>query len=421
MIDFETPSVIERNMTMMNMMAGMIRAISREYDENEHEKPWDYINMVWESQKVTNRKNLDRQLGRTKPKEGKPKEKKDKRPPIVYMNMVHVVEMLSWGDAAIYLCTPDAGLAGTAIEAVGTPEQKERFLTRFTEGDPKWGAMAITEPDAGSDTAAIKCTAVLDPETNEWVLNGEKIFVTSGLMAAQESDGIVVVWATVDRSVGRAGIKSFIVERGTPGMSVTKLEEKLGIRASDTASIVFDDCRIPYDNILGSPEVQDKTKTKGFKGVMQTFNASRPIVAASAIGIGRAALEFVKAELEKNGVEFPYGTPRHKLTAVQRDVMDMEAQLKAAWLLTLRAVWMADMKMGNPAEASMCKAKAGEAVTWITQKAVELLGPLGYSRKLLLEKWMRDAKINDIFEGTGQINKLIVARRILGFRSAQLK
>ncbi len=422
MIDFETPSVIERNLTMMKMVAeGMIRPVSRQYDENEHEKPWDYINMVWETQKPMNKKNLDRQLGRGETQEEKPKAEKDKRPPIGFMMLAHVIETMSWGDAAIYLCTPDAGLGGTAIEAVGTPEQKERFLTRFTEGEPKWGAMAITEPGAGSDTAAIQCTATLDPETNEWILNGEKIFVTSGLMAAQESDGFVVVWATVDRSAGRAGIKSFVVEAGTPGMSVTKVEEKLGIRASDTASIVFDNCRIPFDNILGSPEVQDRKKTKGFKGAMQTFNASRPLVASSAIGVGRAAFEFVKTELEKNGVEFPYGVPRHKLTAVQRDVMDMEAQLKAAWLLVLRAVWMADMKMNNPVEASMCKAKAGEAVTWITQKAVELMGPLGYSRKLLLEKWMRDAKINDIFEGTGQINKLIVARRILGFRSSQLK
>jgi acyl-CoA dehydrogenase len=417
MIDFETPSVIERNVAMMKMLAeGMMRPMARQLDENEHEKPWNYINMVWEGQKTTNRDRLY-----PKPKDEKKDEQKDKRPPIGYMLLVHIVEMLSWGDAGIYLCTPDPGLAGTAIFAVGTQEQKERFLKRFTEGEPKWGAMAITEPGAGSDTAAIQCTATLDPETNEWILNGEKIFVTSGLMAAQESPGIVVVWATVDRSAGRAGIKSFVIEQGTPGMTVTKVEEKLGIRASDTASIVFDDCRIPYDNILGSPEVRDRTKTKGFKGVMQTFDASRPVVAASAIGIGRAALEFVKAELQKNGVEFPYGAPRHKLTAVQRDVMEMEAQLKAAWLLTLRAVWMADMKINNPAEASMCKAKAGEAVTRITQKAVELLGPLGYSRKLLLEKWMRDAKINDIFEGTGQINKLIVARRILDFRSAQLK
>jgi acyl-CoA dehydrogenase len=418
MIDFEAPSVINRNVEMLKMTAeNMMRPVARQYDEDEHEKPWDYINMVWEFQKMTGGFSGIRKPKRDKP----PDEKKEKRPPIGYMMLVHVIEMMSWGDAGIYLCTPDPGLAGTAIQAVGTPEQKERFLTRFVEGEPKWGAMAITEAGAGSDTAAIQCTATLDPETNEWILNGEKIFVTSGLMAAQESDGLVVVWATVDRSAGRAGIKSFVVEWGTPGMTVTKVEDKLGIRASDTATIVFEDCRVPYDNILGSPEVHDRTKTKGFKGVMQTFDASRPAVAASAIGIGRAALEFVKAELEKNGVAIPYGVPRHKLTAVQRDVMDMEAQLKAAWLLTLRAVWMADTKMHNPAQASMCKAKAGEAVTWITQKAVELMGPLGYSRKLLLEKWMRDAKINDIFEGTNQINKLIVARRILGFRSAQLR
>jgi len=422
MIDFEAPNVIQRNVEMIKMTAeNMMRPVARQVDENEHEKPWDYINMVWEFQKMSGGFT-----GIGKPKKDKPKdeakaEAKKKRPPIGNMMLVHIVEMASWGDAGIYLCTPDAALAGAAIQAVGTPEQQERFLTRFIEGEPKWGAMAITEPGAGSDTAAIQCTAALDPETHEWVLNGEKIFVTSGLMAAQESDGIVVVWATVDRSAGRAGIKSFVVERGTPGMTVTKVEDKLGIRASDTATLVFEDCRIPYENILGSPEVHDPTKTRGFKGVMQTFDASRPAVAASAIGVGRAALEFVKEALEENGVDIPYGVARHKLTAVQRDVLEMEAQLKAAWLLTLRAVWMADMRMNNPAEASMCKAKAGEAVTWITQKAVEWMGPLGYSRKLLLEKWMRDAKINDIFEGTGQINKLIVARRILGFRSSQLK
>ena len=414
MIDFETPLAIQREVeTAKTVAVDMMRPIARQYDENEHEKPWDYINATWESKKNLGRAKLER--------DGPKDEKQEEHPSIDNMMLVHVIEMMSWGDAGIYFCTPHADLAGRAIDAVATQEQKERFLKRFTEGDPKWGAMAITEPGAGSDTAAIQCTATLDPGTDEWVLNGEKIFVTSGLMAAQESDGIVVVWATVDRSAGRAGIKSFVVESGTPGMAVTKVEDKLGIRASDTAAIVFDDCHIPHENILGSPEVHDKTRTRGFKGAMQTFNVSRPLAAAVSLGVGRAALEFVKGELEKNDVEIPYGVPRHKLTAIQRDVLEMEAQLKAAWLLTLRAVWMADMEMNNPVEASMCKAKVGEAVTWITQKAVELMGPLGYSRKLLLEKWMRDGKINDILEGTGQINKLIVARRILGFRSAQLK
>jgi acyl-CoA dehydrogenase len=148
--------------------------------------------------------------------------------------------------------------------------------------------MAITEPGAGSDSAAITTTAVLDEETREWILNGEKIFVTQGKSAVEDSEGFVVVWATLDRKAGRAGIKSFVVDHHTPGMTVTKVEDKLGILASDTAAIVFEDCRIPYENLLGSAEVKT-----GFKGAMATFDATRPLVAASAIGIGRAAVEFV--------------------------------------------------------------------------------------------------------------------------------
>ena len=417
MIDFEVPERIQQQVQMLTMVAqNVMRPIARELDEKEHEKPWDYINLMWPFIKEQAARSLERAERRARGEE-EPR----KGPSFGNLMLIHTIEALSWGDAAIYLCTPGGALGGAAIEAVGTLEQKRRFLKRFTEGEPKWGAMAITEPGAGSDTASIRTTATLDPETNEWVLNGEKIFVTNGLMAAQESDGFVVVWATVDKSAGRAGIKPFVVEAGTPGMKVTKVEKKLGIRASDTAAIVFENCRIPYDNILGSPEVVDTSKAAGFKGVMQTFNATRPAVAASAIGVGRAAIEFVKEALAQEGIEIPYGLPRHKLTAVQRDVIEMEAQLKAAWLLTLRAAWMADTRAPNALEAAMCKAKAGLAVTRITQKAVELLGPLGYSRKLLVEKWMRDAKINDIFEGTGQINMLIVARRILGYTRHELK
>ena len=153
---------------------------------------------------------------------------------------------------------------------------------------------------------------------------------------------------------------------------------------------------------------------------MATFDATRPIVAASAIGVGRAALDFAKDMLKEKGIEIRYGLPPHRLTVLERDVMDMEAQLQAARLLTWRAAWMMDNGLRNNLEASMAKAKAGLVVTNITQKAVELLGPLGYSRELLLEKWMRDAKINDIFEGTQQINQMIVARRILGYSSREL-
>ena len=201
------------------------------------------------------------------------------------------------------------------------------------------------------------------------------------------------------------------------------MEKKLGIRASDTVTIVFDNCRIPFDNILGSPEVKkvDKSETKGFKGAMATFDATRPIIAAQAIGVGRAALDFVKEILEKEGIKIRYGVPRQKLSALERDIMEMEANYKAAKLLTLRAICMMSQGQPNSLESSMAKTKAGLAVTKITQKAVEIMGPLGYSRKYLVEKWMRDGKINDIFEGTGQINMLVTARRVLNYSRDQLK
>ncbi|MCB0079662.1 MAG: acyl-CoA dehydrogenase family protein, partial [Caldilineaceae bacterium] len=256
----------------------------------------------------------------------------------------------------------------------------------------------------------------------EWILNGEKMFITNGKLSLADSDGFCVVWATVDPAAGRAGIKSFVVEGGTPGVTIAKQENKLGIRASDTAMLVFDNCRVPYENLLGSAEVaKPGSGSKGFQGAMKTFDATRPAVAASAMGIARAALEYTQETLKKEGIEVDYRKPKHLQTGVERDLLEMEARYKAAWLLTLRAT--ADMMHGksNRMEASMCKVKAGEAVTWITQKAVELLGPIGYSEETLVEKWMRDAKINDIYEGTKQINTLIVARSVLGYSRRELK
>lgn len=420
MIEFKTPEKIVGELQMAKMVAEQVmRPHSRYYDEHEHERPWEYINVMWPVMQEQQKKSLAKATNGHKPEREGP----SMGPGIGNIRIVMLIEMFSWGDAGQYLSTPNPALGGAAVEAVGTPEQKERFLKKFTEGEPKWGAMAMTENCAGSDTSAIRTTAVLDSEANEWVLNGEKIFCTNGSLALEESDGFVVVWATVDPSAGRVGMKPFVVEAGTPGVAIAKKEDKLGIRASDTAMIVFTDARIPYDNILGSPEVQrrDNGSTKGFKGAMKTFDTTRPIVAASAMGIARAALEFTQETLKKEGIELDYTKPRHQLTAVERDLMEMEAKHKAAWLLTLRAASMMDHGRANRLEASMCKARAGETVTWITQKAVELLGPLGYSRELLVEKWMRDAKINDIYEGTKQINLLIVARSILGYTRRELK
>ena len=386
------------------MAVEQMRPIARKYDEREHEAPAEWVNYFWKH-------------GRRGPplKEG---------PGDGFIQVCIQAEELCWGDAALYLRMPTPALGGSAVAAAGTPEQKQRFLSRFRSEDaPVWGAMAITEPGAGSDAAAIEMTA--EPDGNEWVLNGTKIFCTSGDAASRFEGGFVVVWATVDRSAGRAGIKSFVVPAQTPGMKVTGLEKKLGIRASDTATLIFENCRVPKANLLGSAEVKKRgakpSGDKGFKGAMATFDASRPIVAAMAVGVGRASLDFLLEELARQDVRIRYDAPRFELGCVERDVMEMEADLQAARLLTWRAASMMTHGRPNNLEASMAKAKAGLAVTKITQKAVEILGPPGYSQKWLVEKWMRDGKINDIFEGTQQINQLIVARRILDYSSSVLR
>jgi len=396
----------KRRELFRGLAEGLMRPISRKYDEEEHSDPWDFFNTMWEASKA----NTEAASITSHAKSG------GERSEANLMAAVQIEE-LSWGDAGLYLSIPNPGLGGAAVNAVGTPEQKERFLKHFHEGKPKWGAMAITEPHFGSDSKQVATTAVR--KGDEWVLNGTKIFCTSGQRALDLSEGFVVVWATLDASKGRPAIKSFIVPAHTPGVTVTKVEDKMGIRASDTAEISLDDARIPADNILGSPEIIEKGR-EGFKGVMATFDATRPIVAASAIGVGRAALDTVKEKLAEAGVEVRYEASSHEMTVLESEVMNMEAQLQAARLLTWRACNMMDRGKRNSIEASMAKAKAGRAVTLVTQKAVELLGPLGYSRELLVEKWMRDAKINDIFEGTQQINLLIVARNILGYSSSEL-
>src|SRR5215467_811671 len=394
MIDFELePQVVSRLQMYHAVAENMMRPISREYDEREHEDPWQFFETMWQAQSLNDVGPAAQSTGGGQ----------QAGPKLRNLNTVITTEELCWGDVGLFLATPNSGLGGAAVMAAGTPEQKARFLKRFGEGKPKWGAMAITEPACGSDSAAVTTSATRDGD--DWVINGTKIFCTAGHRAVDKSEGFVVVWATVDKSAGRAGIKPFVVEHGTPGMQVTRLEQKLGIRASDTAAIIFDNCRVPIDHLLGTPEVK---REGGFKDVMATFDATRPIVAAMAIGVGRAALDFVRDFLKQNNVPMRYGLSPRRLSVVERDFMEMEVQLQAARLLTWRAAWMMDMGQRNNLEASMAKAKAG------------LLGPLGYSRKLLLEKWMRDAKINDIFEGTQQINMLIVARRILGYGNKEL-
>jgi acyl-CoA dehydrogenase len=317
---------------------------------------------------------------------------------------------LSWGDVGLLLTMPRQGLGQAAIAAVANDEQLKRF-------GGKWAAMAITEPEAGSDSAAIRTTATLDEETDpahpEYVLNGEKIFVTSGDRAE-----LIVVWASLDRSQGRAAIKSFVVERDNPGLKLDRLEHKLGIRASDTANFVLNNCRVPKENLLGSPEIEVKG---GFSGVMQTFDNTRPLVAGMAIGVARACLDRTKELLEEAGIELDYDAPPHSQSAAASDFIAMESDWEAARLLTLQAAWMADNKKPNSLQASMAKAKAGRTGTDIALRCVALAGSVGYGEGELLEKWARDVKILDIFEGTQQIQLLIVSRQLLGRPSSELK
>ncbi|MBW9205139.1 acyl-CoA dehydrogenase family protein [Mumia sp. zg.B17] len=321
-------------------------------------------------------------------------------------NMASVLSVAEtcWGDVGLTLSLPRQGLGNSAIASVATDEQLERFKGM-------WASMAITEPGCGSDSAAITTTATKDGDV--YVLNGEKIYVTSG-----ERSDAVVVWATLDKALGRAAIKSFVVPKSLPGIRVERLEHKLGIKASDTATIMLDNCRVPAENLLGDPEVHTD---KGFAGVMQTFDNTRPLVAAMAVGCARAALERTREILEDAGVDIDYDRPVLAQSAAAAAYLQMEADWEAAHLLMLTAAWMADNRLPNSLEASMAKAKAGRVCNQVTLRCVELVGTLGYSEDELLEKWARDSKILDIFEGTQQIQQLIIARRVLGLTSTELR
>ncbi|MFW6050241.1 MAG: acyl-CoA dehydrogenase family protein [Myxococcota bacterium] len=404
-MNLEIPKKLKPLVQQAHLVAEQVfRPISRKYDRAEHAYPKE-LDLLAALMEGANEAGGLNGAGAAV-SSGKKKPKEDGGGVRNGGNMATVLGVmeLCWGDVGLMLSIPRQGLGNAAIAAVATDQQKRRF-------GHKWAAMAITEPEAGSDSAAIRTRAVLDGD--EWVLNGEKIFVTAG-----ERAEAVVVWASIDPEKGRAAIKSFVVEKGTPGMEVVRLDHKMGIRGSDTATIAFNDCRIPKDNILGSPEIDT---SKGFAGVMQTFDNTRPLVAAMAIGVARASLEETRKVLKKRGVRPDYRRNRWSLSAVEAELCRMEAELEVARLMTLKAAWMADNGIPNSKEASMAKAKAARVGNEITLRCVELVGPSAYEERLLLEKWARDSKILDIFEGTQQIQLLIVARRLLGLSSRQLK
>jgi len=380
----------------------VFRPISRKYDLAEHEYPKE-LDMFASIMDGMNDGAADGGTGAGKLARSDSNGGPGNRNGTNMKTVIGLTE-LCWGDVGLALSIPRQGLGNSAIAAVANDEQLARLGNT-------WAAMAITEPGAGSDSAAIRTTATEDGD--HYVINGEKIYVTAG-----ERADAVVVWATLDRNKGRAAIKSFVVEKGTPGMTVERLEKKLGIRASDTAAVRFDNCRVPKENLLGDPDVSVE---KGFAGAMQTFDNTRPVVAGMAIGVASAALSKTRELIALTGIDLGYQQQTWTQPAVTRELQLMEAELEAARLLTLRAAWMADNGLPNSKEASIAKAKAGRVGNMITLRCVELCGSLGYGETELLEKWARDSKILDIFEGTQQIQLLIIARRLLGKSSAELK
>jgi acyl-CoA dehydrogenase len=399
-MNLEVPSKFKNIQNFALMAAKTIfRPVSRKYDVEEHTYPVE-LDLLAAGLNGMN-EGSDGSVGGAATK----KEKIDDGSVKNGGNMANCINIqaMCYGDVGLLLSIPGQGLGNAAISAVANPAQLEKF-------SKSWASMAITEPNCGSDSSAITTTA--RKEGDFYVLNGEKIFITAG-----ERCNTVVVWATLDKEIGKAAIKSFVVEKGTPGMELVRLEKKLGIRASDTAAIVFTECKVPAENLLGSPEIDVK---KGFGGVMETFDNTRPFVASMANGLAEAAIERTK-ELLEGKINLDYKTPINNVKSVEAEIYRMEAEYEAARLLTLKAAWMADNRKPNSLEASVCKAKAARITTQLSLKCVELASSLGYSYNELLEKWSRDAKILDIFEGTQQIQQLIIARRLLQKSSAELK
>jgi acyl-CoA dehydrogenase len=398
----------------------VMRPVSRHYDRAEHEYPkeLDLVSAVIDGMADSGTGQGAGATGSTKAKDGagsgatelagvgggrKAKGDKEVRNGANMSSVLSIMETCR-GDVGLTLSIPRQGLGNAAIAAVANDEQKARYGNR-------WAAMAITEPDTGSDSGNIRTTAVKDGDY--YVLNGEKIFVTAG-----ERAELVVVWATLDRSLGKQAIRSFVVERSNPGLKLVRLERKLGIRASDTAAFHLDDCRVPARDLLGDPEIRTQG---GFGGAMETFDNTRPLVAAMAVGLTRACLDRTTELLAAQGISVDWDRPLLAQSAAAARLGALAAEYEAAYLRTLRAAWMADNGQPNSMQASMAKAKAGRTCVDVALACVELAGADGYAETELLEKWARDSKILDIFEGTQQIQLLVVARRLLGLSSSQLR
>jgi acyl-CoA dehydrogenase len=329
-----------------------------------------------------------------------------------------VSEELFWGDAGIGLSIFGSGLAAAGLVANGTPEQIAEWVPQCygDADDVKLGAFCVSEPDAGSDVSSLRTRAVYDEATDEWVLNGTKAWITNGGIA-----DIHVVVATVDPELRSRGQATFVVPPGTKGLSQGQKYKKHGIRASHTAEVVLDDVRVPGRMLLGGKEKLDAKMARAREGghtaakqpAMATFEATRPTVGAQAVGIARAAYEFA---LDYAKERKAFGKPIIMNQGIAFKLADMAMEIDAARLLVHRAAWLAHNGGYRNGEGSMSKLKAGEVAVKVTEEAIQILGGYGYTREYPVERWHRDAKIYTIFEGTSEIQRLVIARAISGLR-----
>jgi alkylation response protein AidB-like acyl-CoA dehydrogenase len=325
-------------------------------------------------------------------------------------------EELAWGDAGITLSILGSTLAVSGIMASGTPQQAGEWVPQCfgTPEKIQLGAFCVSEPDAGSDVSNLRTHAVYDEKSDEWVLNGTKAWITNGGIA-----DVHVVVAAVDPELKGRGHAGFVVPPGTPGISQGQKYKKHGIRASHTAEVVLDDCRVPGTCLLGGKDKLDQRLARAREGqktrtqaAMSTFEATRPLVGAQALGIARAAYEYA---LDYAKERQAFGRPIIENQGIAFKLADMRMEIDAARLLVWRACWMAAMKKEFTAgEGSMSKLKAGEVAVKVTEDAIQILGGYGYTREYPVERWHRDSKIYTIFEGTSEIQRLVIARAISG-------
>jgi acyl-CoA dehydrogenase len=311
------------------------------------------------------------------------------------------VEELAWGDPAVMLSASGPGLGGPPVRFMGTEEQRRRFFGIFDGDELRWGAYALTEPAAGSDVAGIRASCRKDGD--EWVLNGVKCYITNGARASW-----VVCFATIDPKLGRGGHRAFVVEKGTPGFRVGRIEKKMGLRASETAELVFENCRVPSENLLGGEAHYERKE--GFMAAMKTFDTTRPMVASMAVGIGRAAWEETQSFYKEN---YMVGRPIARYRRLAERLGSMKRRLDTARLMCWHAAWMADRGVANAKEAAMCKAYAPRVAQDIATGCLQILGAHGVADGSIVEKCFRDLKVYDIFEGTGQVQRIVISKRII--------